>query len=70
MTQSTHLAALLGPRLIAASLTESINLDIFTNTSAHLAYRNGALLFVAGLAIEQTPEEINRYSQFSALAAS
>ncbi|HEX5645643.1 MAG TPA: hypothetical protein VFX56_01620 [Nitrospira sp.] len=51
MAQSRHLAALLGPSLIAITLTESINADIFTNTSAHLVYLNGALLFVAGLAI-------------------
>lgn len=70
MAQSTHLEALLGPSLIAVSLTESIHFDIFMNTAAHLAYLNGALLFVAGLAIEETPEEINRYSRFSALAAS
>lgn len=54
VAQSKHLAALLGPSLIAVSLTESINLDIFTNTSAHLVYLNGALLFVAGLAIIRT----------------
>ena len=51
MAQSKHLAALLGPSLIAVSVTESINFDIFTNTSAHLVYLNGALLFVPGLAI-------------------
>ena len=51
MAQSKRLAALLGPSLIAVSLTESINFDIFTNTSAHLVYLNGTLLFVAGLAI-------------------
>ena len=28
-----------------------MNLDIFANTTAHLVYLNGALLFVAGLAI-------------------
>lgn len=54
MAQSKHLAALLGPSLIAVTLTESINADIFTNTSAHLVYLNGALLFVAGLAIVRT----------------
>lgn len=54
MAQSKHLAALLGPSLIAVSLTESINSEIFTDTSAHLVYLNGALLFVAGLAIVRT----------------
>ena len=51
MAQSKQVAALLGPSLIAVSITESINFDIFTNTSAHLVYLNGTLLFVAGLAI-------------------
>lgn len=54
MARSKHLAALLGPSLIAVTLTESINADIFINTSAHLVYLNGALLFVAGLAIVHT----------------
>lgn len=54
MVRSKHLAALLGPSLIAVTLTESINADIFINTSAHLVYLNGALLFVAGLAIVRT----------------
>ena len=51
MANSKHIAGLLGPILIAISITESINLDIFANTSAHLVYLNGTLLFVAGLAI-------------------
>lgn len=54
MAQSKQVAALLGPSLIAVSITESINFDIFTNTSAHLVYLNGALLFVAGLTIVRT----------------
>ncbi len=54
MARSKHLAGLLGPSLIAVTLTESINADIFINTSAHLVYLNGALLFVAGLAIVRT----------------
>jgi hypothetical protein len=48
---SRQIAGLLGPSLITVSITESINLDIFTNTSAHLVYLNGILLFVAGLSI-------------------
>jgi len=48
---SKQIAALLGPSLIALSVTESINFEIFTNTSAHLVYLNGTLLFVAGLSI-------------------
>ncbi|MBX3371145.1 MAG: hypothetical protein KF793_12220 [Nitrospira sp.] len=51
MAQSKQVAALLGPSLIAVSVTESLNLEIFTNTSAPLTYLNGTLLFVAGLTI-------------------
>jgi uncharacterized membrane protein YhaH (DUF805 family) len=51
VANSTQIAGLLGPTLIAVSLTESMNIDIFANTSAHLVYLNGTLLFVAGLAI-------------------
>lgn len=53
MAPSRQLAGLLGPSLIAVSITESMNLEIFSNTSAHLVYLNGLLLFVAGLAIVQ-----------------
>lgn len=51
MAQSKQVAALLGPSLIVVSVTELLNLEIFTNTSAHLTYLNGTLLFVAGLTI-------------------
>ncbi len=51
MAQSKQIAGLLGPSLIAVSVTESMNLDIFVNSSAHLVYLNGTLLFVAGLSI-------------------
>ncbi len=51
MANSKHIAGLLEPSLIAISITESMNLDIFSNTSAHLVYLNGILLFVAGLSI-------------------
>lgn len=51
MANSKQIAGLLGPSLIAVSITESLNLDIFADTSAHLVYLNGVLLFVAGLSI-------------------
>lgn len=51
MANSKQIAGLLGPSLIAVSITESLNLDIFANTSAHLVYLNAVLLFVAGLSI-------------------
>lgn len=51
MTNSKQIAGLLGPTLIALTLTESINLDIWTNTPTPVVYLSGALLFVAGLSI-------------------
>lgn len=51
MASSKQIAALLGPALIAVSITESINIEIFTNTSVPLMYLNGTLLFVTGLSI-------------------
>lgn len=51
MTTSIHIAGLLGPTLIALAITESINLDIWTNVPAPFVYLNGTLLFVAGLSI-------------------
>lgn len=51
MADSKQIAGLVGPGLIAISITESLNLDIFANTSPHLVYLNGVLLFVAGLSI-------------------
>jgi arginine exporter protein ArgO len=51
VANSKQIAGLLGPTLIALALSESINLDIWTNTPAPLVYLSGTLLFVAGLSI-------------------
>ena len=55
MTNSVRIAGLLGPALIAISITEWMNLDIFAAaigpSFAPHVYLNGTLLFVAGLAI-------------------
>ena len=51
MTNSKHLAALIGPTLIAISISEAMNLPIFANNLAPVVYLNGTLLFVAGLSI-------------------
>ena len=55
MTNSTRIARLLGPALIAMTITEWLNLDVFTAaigpSFAPHVYLNGTLLFVAGLAI-------------------
>ena len=55
MSNSAYIARLLGPALIGITVTEWMNLDIFTaaigpSFATHV-YLNGALLFVAGLAI-------------------
>jgi uncharacterized membrane protein YhaH (DUF805 family) len=52
---SRRIAGLVGPALIAITVTEWINLDVFTaaigpSFATHV-YLNGTLLFVAGLAI-------------------
>ena len=54
-TNSKRLASLLGPSLMAITITEWLNIDIFVSATgssfAPLVYLNGTLLFVAGLAI-------------------
>ena len=55
MTNSVRIAGLLGPTLIAISITEWMNLDVFRAaigpSFAPHVYLDGTLLFVAGLAI-------------------
>ena len=55
MSNSVHIAKLVGPALIGLTITEWMNLDIFTAASgpslATHVYLDGALIFVAGLAI-------------------
>ena len=55
MPNSTYIARLLGPALIGITVTEWMNLDIFTAaigpSFAPHVYLNGTLLFIAGLAI-------------------
>jgi uncharacterized membrane protein YhaH (DUF805 family) len=55
MPNSAYIAELLGPALIGITVTEWMNLDIFTaaigpSFATHV-YLNGTLLFIAGLAI-------------------
>ena len=55
MTNSKRIAGLVGPAAIAISITEWMNLDVFTAAAGpsygpHV-YLDGTLLFVAGLAI-------------------
>ena len=55
MTDSKRIAGLLGPTLIALSITEAMHLRFLATfigpTHGPLVYLNGTLLFVAGLAI-------------------
>ncbi len=51
MTHSRQLAGLIGPTMIALGVTEAINMDVFANQIAPVVYLNGAILFIAGLAI-------------------
>jgi hypothetical protein len=55
MTNSKRLAGLIGPALIALSVSVALNLRLLTaeigQNSIHLIYLNGTLLFVSGLSI-------------------
>ena len=51
MALSRELAGLVGPALVAISVTEAMNMGIFVAQTAPVVYLNGTLLFVAGLAI-------------------
>jgi len=50
-TSSRQLPGLIGPTLIAVSRTEAMNMEAFTRQTAPVVYLNGAILFVAGLAV-------------------
>lgn len=51
MTNSKHIAGLIGPTLIALTTSEAMNLHIWATNIASVTYLNGLLLFVAGLSI-------------------
>ena len=51
MADSKQLAGLIGPTMLVLAVTEAMNLNIFSNPLASVVYLNGAILFVAGLAI-------------------
>ena len=50
-TNSKKLAGLVGPVLLAISVSEAVNMDIYVDQGAPVVYLNGALLFIAGLAL-------------------
>lgn len=51
MTDSRQLAGLVGPTMIAIGVTEAMNMDVFATQIAPVVYLNGAIFFVAGLAL-------------------
>ncbi len=48
---SRNIGAVLGPTLIAVTLSEVINFGVWTENIPALTYLNGMMLFAAGLAI-------------------
>ena len=51
MTNSKHIAQLIGPTLIAITLSEALNLEIWAVNLAAVTYLNGCILFAVGLSI-------------------
>jgi hypothetical protein len=51
MANSKNIAGLLGPSLMALSASEAANVNVWASDTPAGIYLNGALLFVAGLAI-------------------
>ncbi|MGE5108031.1 MAG: alpha/beta fold hydrolase [Sphingobacteriales bacterium] len=51
MTNSKYLAGLIGPSLIAITVSETLNVHIWAANTAAGVHLNGGLLFVAGLSI-------------------
>lgn len=51
MSTSKRIARIVGPTLIAVTVSETINLGIWKTNIPQLTYLNGMLLFVAGLSI-------------------
>lgn len=51
MTNSKQIAGLIGPSLVAITISEMLNVHIWAANTAAGVYLNGALLFVAALSI-------------------
>ena len=60
MTDSKRVAGLLGPSLIAITLSEMMNAHIWAAIVAPVTYLAGALWFVAGLAIVRAHNKLRR----------
>ena len=48
---SKQLAGLIGPSMVVLGFTEALNIHVFENQIGAVVYLNGAILFVAGLAL-------------------
>jgi hypothetical protein len=53
MTTSKRIAGLIGPTLVVVTISETMNFHIWASNIAPVIHLNGALLFIAGLAIVQ-----------------
>jgi len=51
MANSRYIAGLLGPAIVAITLSETVNIHIWAGNTAAGVHFNGAVLFVTGLAI-------------------
>ena len=51
MTKSQQIAGLVGPSMLAVTLSEAFNAHIWAGNIAPVIHFNGAVLFVAGLSI-------------------
>ena len=51
MANSKNIAGLLGPSLVAITISETVNIHIWAGNTAAGVYLDGAVLFVTGLAI-------------------
>lgn len=59
MEASKNIAGLLGPILLAMSLSEFVNFRIWTKVDATVVYLNGLLLFIGGLALIRSHNTCN-----------
>lgn len=51
MANSKNIAGLLGPSIVAVTISETLNIHIWAGNTAAGVHFNGAVLFVTGLAI-------------------
>ena len=59
MTNSKRLAGLIGPTIIAVTISETLNVHIWAGNTAAGIHLNGALLFLGGLAVVRSHNQWN-----------